>query len=121
MQGHGVGLIDAKGQCGYRRRRRWSKTFTECAEHLCAIGIDLFGGWGWTVLGKGAAARFERGMRGFRFERGCQVAFENDTKIAGRGNAVGVGLLLQGRFKLFWKFNEDGRVPYPAVPSIVAI
>src|ERR1700691_5908335 len=40
------------------------------------------------------------------------MTFKNLANITGGRNAVRVGLDLQGRFKLLWKFNHHGRFPF---------
>jgi hypothetical protein len=46
------------------------------------------------------------------FERGREITFKDFANITFWGNAMCVGLDLQGHFKLLWKFNHHGRFPF---------
>ena len=74
--------------------------FTEVLEHIGAIGVDFLCRWSLSVFGEHAASRFERSTRGLAFERGREITLKNLANITGGGNAMRVGLDLQGRFKL---------------------
>lgn len=85
---------------------------TSLESTLLYVPPDILGRWSLPVPGKRTSAPLERSARRLLFNRGRKFAFKNFTDITSGGNAVCVGLHLQGGLKLLWQFNRQRPIPF---------
>jgi hypothetical protein len=96
-------LIHVSGTLGGTfNRRQTGKSDWDEAKALVALwertNSDFLCRWRLPVFSEHAATCFERSARRLAFERGREITFKNLANITFGGNAMRVGLDLQGRF-----------------------